>query len=86
MTLVKFIQAVEAAGLICLLQTHTHAGQTYAGIMISTKPNPDADKWSDRASLAVTWVPLNGGSVQDPDDAFGKIEKHCAEQVTANAA
>jgi hypothetical protein len=78
MKLVKFIQQVEAAGLICVLKTHTHDGETCAGIQIHTKPDPDSDLWSERAGRMISFQPISGGSVQYPDYTFEMIAKQVA--------
>jgi hypothetical protein len=86
MKLVKFIQFVEASGLICLLETHTKDGEVYLGIKVSTKPDPDSDSWMERSGHMIDWQPIHGGSVRSPDYAFERIKEHLLPQNAASAA
>ena len=67
MNLIKFVQAVEADGYVCHLQTDKDRdGKTYAGIMVFRSGN----------FYPVAWAPITArGTVQSADHTFDRIEK-----------
>jgi hypothetical protein len=82
MKLVEFIKDVEVRGLLCVLRTEEHEGETFAGIMVMTKPN-DGQGSVRLPNTAVAYTRVTGGEVDSADFARELMDDFAAKWMAA---